>query len=520
MTVADCMTQQARPDDGDLYIEGDNLPEVADAATALLCERKSGVYLRGDVPVMVVDDEALRRLERPYRVVKLDHHSLAQVINRHATVYKVNMKTGGYGKVNLPPAIAQTILAERRYAFPPLVAVAETPLVLPNGDELLRPGYTRDGLLLHFDTQQFSEELFTGEVTADQVDAAVGALCELLSGFPFVEAVDQAVALAMLMTAVFRPGLAAAPGFATKSHAPGTGKTTLQRMVSVIATGRDAGLIAWPDDEVEARKLFLAGLLQGDGQLPIDNVNGVLASPSLCLILTSPSFTQRLLGGNDIATVPTRAIVTVNGNNLQIAGDLVRRFLLCRLDAGLERPETRAFRFDPLALLAERRHEYVAACLCIARGYLASGDRMSLPPLAGFDGWSRLVREPLVWAGVVDPVKSVDIASQLDPDRQELEAMVMAVSGLIGQRDFDVASLVHEARVDTAMDDSEVKRCRAVAREAIEEVAMRSGTISNRALGKWLARVEGRIAIGRRFVRHRDEKGEAGLRWRLEPVSG
>ncbi len=519
--MAEARATAERPDDGHIFIEADNLPEVVDAANKILCERDSGVYLRGDVPVLVVDDEALRCQERPYRVFPADADSIAMAVNRCATTYRLNQKTGGYSRVNFPTAAARTILAERGYAYPQLVAVAETPLILPSGELLLQPGYTRDGLLLHFDPQQFSAELFEAEATPDQVDAAVGTLRDLLSGFPFVDKVDEAVAISLLMTGVLRQALPSSPAFGITARAPGTGKTLLQRLPGVLATGRDHGLVSWPDDEVEVRKQILSQLLQGDGQMPIDNVNGVLRSDALCLVLTSPLFTQRMLGGNEVVSVPTRVLVSVNGNNQTVAGDLVRRFLLCRLDAGVERPETRTFRFNPLERLRDGRADYVAACLAITRAYLASGERQQLKPLAGFDEWSRLVREPLVWAGVTDPAQSVEISAQLDPDRQQLEAMVSAVDGLVGAgRVWDVASLVNEAKHDGINDSEDLKRCRVAAREAIEEIAMRGGSISNRALGHFFKRVEGRIVLGRRFVRHREEKTAAGLRWRLDRVDG
>jgi putative DNA primase/helicase len=506
-----------RPSDGEIFIEAHNLPEVADTANRLLLERNSGVYQRGDVPVAMVDDEELRELDRPYRVVPLDADSLAQRVNRCAIVYRRNLKSGAYNRVNLPPAIARTILAERKYAYPRLEAVAETPLILPTGRPLLRPGYTREGLLLHFSQDEFSPELFEGERTPDDVDAAVAWLRELVSGFPFVDAVDMSVALAALMTAVYRPGLQSAPAFGTTARAPGTGKTTLQRLFCVIATGREAGLITWPDDEIEFRKLALSALLMGDGQMPIDNVNGVLRSDALCVILTAPVFTQRMLGGNEAVTVPTRVLVSVNGNNLQVAGDLVRRFLVCRLDAGIERPESRCFKFDPVAKLRAERADYVAAVLTITSAYLQSGDHAKVGPFAGFGGWSRLVREPLVWAGLPDPVASVEIASRMDPDRQQLEAMVQAVRNIIGTTPFDVSSLVATAKAHS-IEDEETKQKRASLREAIEEVALRGVDLSTRALGKWLSRVEGRICLGARFVKHKAEKGEAGIRWQLEQI--
>jgi hypothetical protein len=512
-----------RPADGDVFIEADNKPEVCDTMNRVLLESNSSCYQRGDVPVLVVQDEDLQKLERPYRVVPLDADSFAQQVNRNARVYRRNQKSGNWVRVNLPPEFARTSLAERRYAFPPLQALAETPLILPNGDVLLRPGYSiRHGILLHFDERRFASDLFRLDPTPDDADGALAYLQELISGFPFVEKVDRAVALATLMTAVYRPGLLSAPATATTARAPGTGKTTLQSLYGLVATGRHAGLINYTEDEIELRKLILSVLLTGDGHMPIDNVNGTLRSDVLCLILTAPSFTQRMLGGNEAVTVPTRVLVTVNGNNLQVAGDLVRRFLVCRLDAGIERPETRSFKFDPIERLKAEREQVVAAILTLTQAYLRSGDRMKLPAFAGFDEWSRLVREPLAWVGAGDPVASVEIASQLDPDRQQLEAMVLAVRNFLettGERDFDVSSLVGSAKAET-MESDDHKRRRQLLREAIEDVAMRAGGVSNKALGRWLARVEGRIALGSRFMRRGDKKGEAGLRWRLEQADG
>ena len=50
----------------------------------------------------------------------------------------------------------------------------------------------------------------------------------------------------------------------------------------------------------------------------------------------------RVLGQSRHVEVPVNATIFATGNNLQIAGDLTRRTLLCTLDARCERPELRA----------------------------------------------------------------------------------------------------------------------------------------------------------------------------------
>jgi putative DNA primase/helicase len=50
------------------------------------------------------------------------------------------------------------------------------------------------------------------------------------------------------------------------------------------------------------------------------------------------------------------------------------------------------------------RAQLVAAGLTVLRGYSAAGrPDMRLPPWGSFEGWSKLVRGALVWAGEADP---------------------------------------------------------------------------------------------------------------------
>jgi len=226
------------------------------------------------------------------------------------------------------------------------------------------------------------------------------------------------------------------------------------------------------------------------------------------------SITSAAIGMAAFAFIPVlqRAVI----DNVIIAGDLVRRFLLCRMDAGVERPESRRFRFDPIELLKRDREHYVKAVLNITRAYLESGNRVDVAPFGSFETWSRMVREPLIWAGWPDPVRSIELAAELDPDRQHLEAMVAAVHSIVGLKPFDVASLVGLAKSDLTDEPHDLHERRHALRRAIEDVALRGPEISSRALGRWLAAFEGRVASGLRFMRAREEKGRAGLTWRLQ----
>jgi putative DNA primase/helicase len=71
--------------------------------------------------------------------------------------------------------------------------------------------------------------------------------------------------------------------------------------------------------------------------------------------------------------VEFRGLFSANGNNIAVEGDMTRRTLLGRLDAGMERPEEREFADDPVKLVLADRGKYLAAALLIVRAYIAAG---------------------------------------------------------------------------------------------------------------------------------------------------
>jgi hypothetical protein len=70
------------------------------------------------------------------------------------------------------------------------------------------------------------------------------------------------------------------------------------------------------------------------------------------------------------------------------------------------------------------RGAYVAAVLAIARAYLASSERVECEPIASYGLWSRVVREPLIWLGEKDPVKSMEQARDMDPERTQAQELI------------------------------------------------------------------------------------------------
>ena len=120
-------------------------------------------------------------------------------------------------------------------------------------------------------------------------------------------------------------------------------------MIAAIGIGNYCPVIATGANDEETDKRLVGLLLAGLPIVSIDNVVVPLGSPTLCQATERPVNTVRPLGTSNLMTIESRAMFLATGNNLRLAGDMVRRSLRCELDAQMERPETRAFNADPIS---------------------------------------------------------------------------------------------------------------------------------------------------------------------------
>jgi nitric oxide dioxygenase len=122
----------------------------------------------------------------------------------------------------------------------------------------------------------------------------------------------------------------------------------------------------------------------------LDNVNGELGADLLSQAIERPFIRLRPLGESTIIEIESAATLCATGNNLRVRGDMVRRTLVCDLDAGIERPELRQFRSDPVTqVVAELRRNYSISCAPNDRCYRISVKREVAPgiPAGRVSNW-------------------------------------------------------------------------------------------------------------------------------------
>jgi hypothetical protein len=464
------------------------IPRIVNEAENALLLLDREIYQRGGLvvrPVLARLKASKQREIQGWQLVPVTRPYLVDALTCAAQFMRYNTRSKTWVTTDAPDKVAEIYLARRgRWKLPVLTGIIHTPFLRTDGSICELPGYdVASGLLFKPDDQNFPP-IPQSPSKADAI-AALAQLEHLISTFPFVAAADRSVALSAILTTLDRRSMATAPLHAFSSPTPGTGKSLLVDVAAVLATGRPMPVIAQGRNEEELEKRLGAVLLAGDTAISLDNCDHVLEGSFLCQVLTQQQLNIRILGQSRNAETPVNATLFATGNNLTIGGDLIRRSLLCMMDAGCERPELRVFNVNAVEATKANRGELVVAALTILRAWhLTSDAGKRLPPFGSFEEWSQRIREPLVWLDRIDPCETLVEIRKNDPDRDLLIAVIMQWKEHLS---IGTKYTVQEV-IERAINVSSFYT-------ALMNVAgaRTGGTVSNERLGRWLKRVQRKI---------------------------
>ena len=220
---------------------------------------------------------------------------------------------------------------------------------------------------------------------------------------------------------------------------------------------------------------------------------------------------------------PLIATWYATGNNVAVAADTARR--VCHIRSGHprqwvapeERPEVRQGFCHPdlIGWVAQHRNRLLRPALTLLSGYCAAGrPDQGLRAWGSYEGWSRLVRGAVVWAGLPDPAETRILLQE----KSDVTAGAGAMAALLAAWE----RLDPERRGPTAAEVIEWLKCPpslapdwyADLREAVETLV---GRLDARASGTRLRSYRRRVFAGR-FL---DQAGQAhrAARWVVSPAS-
>ncbi|MBP31656.1 MAG: hypothetical protein CL858_28395 [Cupriavidus sp.] len=445
-------------------------------------------------------------------------HSLADHVARTVRYQRFDGRSKDWVTINPPAEIMTALLArDGDWQLHPIAGIITTPTLRADGTILDHPGYDPETRLFLSLDRDFRMPAIPEHPSRADAELALQLLEDLLIGFPFVGPVDRAVALSGILTALVRSVLTTAPLHAIRASTPGTGKSYLVDLASTIATGRCCPVIAAGKTEEETEKRLGALLREAVPIVSIDNVNGELGGDMLCQLTERPLVRVRILGKSEAPELECRATVFATGNGLILVGDMTRRTVLCTLDTKAERPELRGFDFDPIDRVMTDRGRYVAAVLTIIRAYRAAGAPKVCGPVGSYEDWTEAVRAPLIWLGQPDPCASMETAREEDPELSAIRELFGHWQEQLGLSSGFTTNTIIKSACEKAPSSSLHPNQQEFLRPEFRDLLLRQagdgGAVSSRRLGKWLARISGRVVDSLRIEMKVD--GSHGNRFSL-----
>jgi hypothetical protein len=496
------------------------LADVVDQAERAIATDPD-VYQRGGRLARVVfTDSPLRqlRLQEPApRVETLPRVSLRERLSSCATFISIKEKKDGSKERHrvLPPHdVVDTLDARGTWtAVRLLEALVDAPVLRPDGSIFDVPGYdSMTGLLL-----RPSGAFLPVPKSPTRADAlaARDELLEVVADFDFAAPMHTSAWLAALLTPFARFAYdGPTPLFLIDSNVRGAGKGLLVDTVAIPTTGRCAPVTPLPPDDAEMSKTISSVLLAGLPMLVFDNVGGDLGSPALDLLLTSRTYSARVLGKSEMsAELPAHTLLFATGNNVQIRADTARRILRVRLDSKHERPEDRqGFKHPDLReWVRAERPRLVRAALTVLRAFCVAGrPALGLRAWGSFEQWSELVRGAVAWLGCEDAGETrIELAEEADTESHGLGRLLDALDQANLSQGFTVSALMQRAYGDSHDPVAHALR------EALEELCpMQPGRpVSSKSLGRRLLSFRRRIIDGRMLDRHEGKTRTGTVSW-------
>ena len=171
--------------------------------------------------------------------------------------------------------------------------------------------------------------------------------------------------------------------------------------------------------------------MDGDAVIKLDNLTAPIKGALFCSAITEDPVNIRVLGYSEKVSVDNTAVMTATGNCEITDGDMVRRSLVCELDAEEETPASREFKnkTDLRVCAREHRSEMIWSVLVLLRAYEQAiqenpANRVAVKPMGSFNEWSRRVREPLIYHGYADPLEAQSETNTVSPENERLRGMI------------------------------------------------------------------------------------------------
>ena len=303
-----------------------------------------------------------------------------------------------------PQALLRDMLATPMPPVPSLEGMIYAPTVSKSGNIRTTSGYDHESQL--FLTSDFDRKTPSNPTKSDAISAAQYITTELFADFPYAGEADRAHAVAALLLPFYRQHVELVPMHLIDAPKHGTGKglhATAEILPGLGGVIDRVSLITEGRDDDEYRKRITSALRQAKPIILIDNITHNLDSGALAAMLTTSTWTDRVLGKSELITLPVRCQMIATGNNPILSGEMARRVYRTRLVPKTDKPwERQGFRHHNLTeWLRDNLSTIQLAALTIVKAWHDAGQPLyTTRTLGSFERWAEVTGGILEFCGV------------------------------------------------------------------------------------------------------------------------
>jgi hypothetical protein len=399
-----------------------------------------------------------------------------------------------------------------------LDAMTGYPIMLPSGDVAI-DGYHDSCRLLVRKPRNLTITV-PDRPTPGDVGDAVRILLDVVCDFPFADESHKSAWLAALLTPLaWQMFNGPAPLFLIDKNVRGAGAGLLGDTISLIVFGHPFATAVYTNNTEELAKTVTAIAMAGHPAVMFDNLSGKFGNAVIDQALTSSRWDGRILQESRHYRGPLNVVWYGTGNNVQLGADTPRRILPIRLETTEERPELRTgYRHADLRdYVRTHRGRLLSAAITILRAWHAAGrPTYGLPAWGSYEGWSGVVREAIVYAGLPDPGLARDaMMDTADTDAANMRTILTHWHHLDPTgHGITAADIVLRAKSVSL--DPDPPEWIADIRDAIEDLC---GRLDSRLLG-YKFRHFARRNFGGLMLDKADPDRKNANRWTARPVGG
>ncbi|MBE0567946.1 MAG: hypothetical protein IH621_18475 [Krumholzibacteria bacterium] len=392
----------------------------------------AAVLAANDPPQLFTSSGCLARLHDSGRGLQIEFMNKEATVSHLARVADwTRIRRDAVVHVKPTKEAADDLLVNPHPDLPPLEAVITTPVFDAGWRLIDEPGY-HPGSRLWLDREPGTDPVTVPRQPNDAEFAAARSLIidDLLVDFPFAADSDRAHAVAALLLPFARRMFdGPTPIHLIEAPTPGSGKSLLAELVSLVAMGGAPGCTTLTTNEEENRKKLTAILARGGPIISIDNVKDGLWSAQVAAAVTSGVWEDRILGKTQMVSYPIRALWLVSSNNPRLSMEIARRCVRIRIEPVEEKPWKRSgFKHDPIReWVRQNRPALVQALLTVIQHWICAGGPHSDQTMGSFESWSRVIGGMLQHLGLPGFLCGLDeLYEAADNESGEWSAFVAA----------------------------------------------------------------------------------------------